>query len=379
MKKKKVLFIDRDGTIIKEPIGYQIDSFEKVAFLGGAISALKIINSWKEYEFVLVTNQDGLGTAVFPYESFAGPHQLMVSVLNSEGIYFSEECIDRSFPEDNAPTRKPRTGMLLNYFSEEYDLENSFVIGDRMTDVELAKNLGCKAFLFSGTETLALNELTVSEKKIEEFIQRKVTNWTELVADLRLGIRKVEFSRVTAETNCTIELDLDGTGVANISTGIHFFDHMLEQIARHGQMDLKIEMKGDLEIDEHHTIEDTALTFGQVIDKALGSKRGIERYGFALPMDDCFASCAIDFGGRAELIWDVDLKREFVGKMPTEMVQHFFKSFCFTARCNIYIKAIGENEHHKVEAIFKAFAKAILMAKRRTENLDILPTTKNEL
>lgn len=376
---KKVLFIDRDGTIIKEPEGYQIDAFSKLAFVENAISALKTIVSWKEYELVLVTNQDGLGTEVFPFESFEGPHQLMLSVLKSEGIEFTEECIDRSFPEDNAPTRKPRTGMLTKYFSDEYDLANSFVIGDRYTDVELAKNLGCKAFFIKGQENLALSELENSQTELDQFIARKVSNWTEIVADLRLGTRKVEINRKTAETDCSISLDLDGDGTTSISTGIAFFDHMLDQIARHGQMDLTLKMNGDLEIDEHHTIEDTALTLGQAFDKALGSKRGIERYGFALPMDDCFATCAIDFGGRAELIWEVELQREYVGKMPTEMVKHFFKSFCFSARCNIYIKAIGENEHHKVEAIFKAFAKALLMAKRRTENLDFFPTTKNEL
>ncbi len=377
--KKKVLFIDRDGTIIREPEGFQIDSFEKLAFLDGAISALKTIVSWNEYELVLVTNQDGLGTELFPYEDFIGPHKLMLSILESEGICFSEECIDRSFPTDNSPNRKPQTGMLIKYFSDEYDLENSFVIGDRWTDVELAKNLGCKAFLIQVEEIEAGGELQFSKMELEKSIRRKVTNWQELIADLRLGVRKIEVRRATAETNCSIVLDLDGTGISRIDTGIAFFDHMLDQLARHGQMDLELQMTGDLEIDEHHTIEDTALTLGMAIDKALGSKRGIERYGFSLPMDDCFASCAIDFGGRPELIWDVELKREFVGKLPTEMIQHFFKSFCFTARCNIYIQAIGENEHHKIESVFKAFAKAILMAKRRNGNWDLLPTTKNEL
>jgi len=377
--KKKVLFIDRDGTIIKEPIGFQIDAFEKLTFLEGVISALKTIVSWNEYELVLVTNQDALGTTVFPYEDFIGPHQLMLNILSGEGIQFAEECIDRSVPSDNSPNRKPRTGMLTNYFSDEYDLENSFVIGDRWTDVELAKNLGCKAFLIQAEEIEVGAELQFSKQELEQFISRKVENWTQLVADLRLGVRKVEVQRKTAETDCFISLDLDGTGVAEINTGIAFFDHMLDQIARHGQLDLELKMNGDLEIDEHHTIEDTALTLGMAMDKALSSKRGIERYGFCLPMDDCFATCAIDFGGRPELIWDVEFNREFVGKLPTEMVQHFFKSFCFTARCNIYIKAIGENEHHKVESIFKAFAKAILMAKRRSGNFDFLPTTKNEL
>jgi imidazoleglycerol-phosphate dehydratase/histidinol-phosphatase len=377
--KKKLLFIDRDGTIIKEPVGYQIDSFQKLAFLDGAISALKTVVSWNEYDLVLVTNQDALGTDVFPYEDFIGPHNLMLDVLRSEGITFSEECIDRSVHADNAPTRKPRTGMLTKYFSDEYDLANSFVIGDRWTDVELAFNLGCKAYLLTTQEIEVGSELSCTREQLESVIARKVGNWNDLLADLRLGVRQVTVQRTTAETYCQIVLDLDGTGKSAINTGIDFFDHMLDQIARHGQMDLSIQMKGDLQIDEHHTIEDTALTLGQAIDKALGSKRGIERYGFSLPMDDCFATCAIDFGGRAELIWDVELKREYVGKLPTEMVKHFFKSFCFTARCNIYIQAIGENEHHKIESIFKAFAKAILMAKRRSGNLDLLPTTKNEL
>ena len=377
--RKKLLFIDRDGTIIKEPAGYQIDSFQKLAFLDGVISALRTVVSWNEYELVMVTNQDALGTPIFPYEDFIGPHNLMLDILRSEGITFSEECIDRSVPADNAPTRKPRTGMLTKYFSEEYDLENSFVIGDRWTDVELAYNLGCKAYFLTTKDIEVGSELSCTHEQLESVIARKVTNWNDLVADLRLGVRKVTVQRKTAETDCKIELDLDGTGKSTIRTGIDFFDHMLDQLARHGQMDLSIQMNGDLNIDEHHTIEDTALTLGQAIDKALGSKRGIERYGFSLPMDDCFATCAIDFGGRAELIWDVELKREYVGKLPTEMVKHFFKSFCFTARCNIYIQAIGENEHHKVESIFKAFAKAILMAKRRSGNLDLLPTTKNEL
>lgn len=377
--KKKVIFIDRDGTIIQEPEGYQIDSYSKLRFLEGAISALKTIVSWNEYALVLVTNQDGLGTDVFPYDDFIGPHQLMLDILQGEGITFLEECIDRSFPEENSPNRKPRIGMLTKYLSEEYDLNNSFVIGDRWTDVELAKNLGCKAFLIQTQVIEVGRELQFSQEELEAVIQRKVTNWVDLISDLRLGVRKISIRRTTAETDCSVILDLDGTGVSKITTGIAFFDHMLDQIARHGQLDLALTMNGDLNIDEHHTIEDTALTLGQAMDQALGSKRGIERYGFCLPMDDCYATCAIDFGGRPELVWEVELKREFVGGLPTEMVKHFFKSFCFTARCNIYIQAIGENEHHKVEAIFKAFAKAVLMAKRRSGNLDLLPTTKNEL
>nr|WP_294861234.1 bifunctional histidinol-phosphatase/imidazoleglycerol-phosphate dehydratase HisB [uncultured Fluviicola sp.] len=377
--KKKLIFIDRDGTIIKEPIDYQVDSYVKLKFLEGVISALKTIVSWNEYALVLVTNQDGLGTEAYPYENFIGPHQLMLDILESEGITFLEECIDHSFPEENSPNRKPRIGMLTKYLSGEYDLENSFVIGDRWTDVELAKNLGCKAFLIQTQAIEVGSELQFSEQELEKEIQRKVTNWSDLIADLRLGVRKATIRRTTAETDCSVILDLDGTGVSKINTEIDFFDHMLDQLARHGQLDLELTTRGDLHIDEHHTIEDTALTLGQAIDQVLSSKRGIERYGFCLPMDDCYATCAIDFGGRPELIWDVELKREYIGKMPTEMVKHFFKSFCFTARCNIYIQAIGENEHHKIESVFKAFAKAVLMAKRRSGNLDILPTTKNEL
>lgn len=377
--KQKVLFIDRDGTIIREPEGYQVDSFEKLRFVDGAISALKTIVSWQEYELVLVTNQDGLGTECFPYSDFIGPHQLMLDTLAGEGIVFAEEYIDRSFPEAGSPNRKPGTGMLTAYFSEAYDLENSFVIGDRWTDVELAKNLGCCAFLLQTGDIDVSAELSVSTEALVPFLRRAAPDWNTLIADLRLGVREITMQRSTSETDCRITLDLDGGGVSDIQTGIGFLDHMLDQVARHGQLDLKIRMTGDLHIDEHHTVEDTALTFGMAIDQALGSKRGIERYGFCLPMDDCFALCAIDFGGRPELIWDVELKREYLGTLPLEMVKHFFKSFCYTARCNIYIQASGENDHHKVESVFKAFAKALLMAKRRSGNFELLPTTKNEL
>lgn len=377
--KQKLLFIDRDGTIIREPEGYQIDRFEKLSFLDGAISALKTIASWKEYQFIMVTNQDGLGTAAFPEEDFRGPQELMLDILKSEGVEFNAIYIDRSFPEDNAPTRKPRIGMLTEYLNDQYDLEQSFVIGDRMTDVELAKNLGCKAFLLSGAADLGVGELSVSEQELEKNIERRVENWEQLLTFLRLGIRKVEISRTTAETDCRIVLDLDGTGKSDCKTGISFFDHMLDQIARHGQLDLSVQMSGDLQVDEHHTVEDTAIVLGQAIDKALGSKRGIDRYGFQLPMDECKASCAIDFGGRADLIWKASFTREYVGHLPTEMVKHFFKSFCLSAKCNIYLEVEGENDHHKVEALFKAFAKALLMAKRRQAGYDELPTTKNEL
>ena len=278
--KQKMLFIDRDGTLIKEPIGYQVDSYSKLQFLEGVISALKTIVSWNEYELVMVTNQDGLGTESFPFEDFEGPHQLMLDILKSERIVFSEVLIDRSFPEEQSPNRKPRTGMLSKYFSETYDLENSFVIGDRWTDVELARNLGCKAFLLGAQIIECDSELQYSKEELETVIRHKAENWSDLIADLRLGIRKVTVRRTTSETDCRIELDLDGTGISNIQTGIAFFDHMLEQLARHGQMDIELTTNGDLQIDEHHTVEDTALTLGQAIDQALGSKRGIERYGF---------------------------------------------------------------------------------------------------
>lgn len=377
MSGKKVLFIDRDGTILREPEDCRLDDFRKMAFLEGVISALRTIVSWQEYELVLVTNQDGLGTAAFPKESFLGPHTLMLSVLESEGIVFSAQHIDCSFPEEKTPYRKPGTGMLQRYFSAEYDLQNSFVIGDRLTDVELAVNLGCKAFLIAGSEDLGANELTMHPDRLRQALVRKVAVWGEIVADLRLGTRIVRLERRTSETEIYLELDLDGKGTAHINTGIAFLDHMLEQVARHGEMDLRLETKGDLEVDEHHTIEDTAIVFGDAVLQAIGKRNGMERYGFVLPMDDCLAQCAIDFGGRADLIWQAGFKREYIGKMPTEMIPHFFKSFCHAARCNLALKADGVNDHHKAESLFKAFAKALKMAKRRTGNWNEIPTTKN--
>lgn len=377
---KKVLFIDRDGTLILEPpVDYQVDSFEKLAFFPGVFEGLGKIAAELDFELVMVTNQDGLGTDAFPYETFKGPHELMVKTFASEGIVFAEECIDRTFPHEQAETRKPRTGLLTKYFNGEYDLENSFVIGDRLTDVELAKNLGSKAIFIQNEAQLGNDELTVSKGELESVIALKTNSWKEIFTFLRLGQRRVTYARNTNETKIDIELDLDGTGKSNINTGISFFDHMLDQIAKHGQLDLKIEVKGDLEVDEHHTIEDTAIALGECFSKALGNKLGIERYGFYLPMDDCLAHVGIDFGGRNWLVWDATFSREMIGKMPTEMFFHFFKSFTDGAKCNLNIKAEGENEHHKIESIFKAFAKAIKMAKKRDGSLAILPSTKGML
>lgn len=377
---KKVLFIDRDGTLILEPpVDYQVDSFEKLAFFPGVFEGLGKIAAELDFELVMVTNQDGLGTDAFPYDTFKGPHELMVKALASEGIVFAEECIDRSFPHEQAETRKPRTGLLTKYFNGEYDLANSFVIGDRLTDVELAKNLGSKAIFIQNEAQLGNDELSVSQGELEDVIALKTNSWKEIFTFLRLGQRRVTYARNTNETKIDIELDLDGTGKSNIHTGISFFDHMLDQIAKHGQLDLKIEVKGDLEVDEHHTIEDTAIALGECFSKALGNKLGIERYGFYLPMDDCLAQVGIDFGGRNWLVWDASFSREMIGKMPTEMFFHFFKSFTDGAKCNLNIKAEGENEHHKIESIFKAFAKAIKMAKKRDGSLAILPSTKGLL
>lgn len=377
---KKVLFIDRDGTLILEPpVDYQVDSFEKLAFFPGVFEGLGKIAAELDFELVMVTNQDGLGTDAFPYDTFKGPHELMVKALASEGIVFAEECIDRSFPHEQAETRKPRTGLLTKYFNGEYDLENSFVIGDRLTDVELAKNLGSKAIFIQNEAQLGNDELSVSQGELEDVIALKTNSWKEIFTFLRLGQRRVTYARNTNETKIDIELDLDGTGKAKINTGISFFDHMLDQIAKHGQLDLKIDVKGDLEVDEHHTIEDTAIALGECFSQALGNKLGIERYGFYLPMDDCLAQVGIDFGGRNWLVWDASFSREMIGKMPTEMFYHFFKSFTDGAKCNLNIKAEGENEHHKIESIFKAFAKAIKMAKKRDGSLAILPSTKGLL
>jgi imidazoleglycerol-phosphate dehydratase/histidinol-phosphatase len=376
---KKVLFIDRDGTLIKEPADEQTDSFEKLEFYPKVFQGLSKIAKELDFELVLVTNQDGLGTAVYPETTFWPVHNFVMKTLKDEGIVFSEEIIDRTFAKDNQPTRKPNTGLLTKFFSEEYDLANSFVIGDRLTDVELAKNLGAKGIYINDETFLGTDEITVKRSELDEFIALESSDWNAIYEFLKLEERTSGIVRNTNETKIDIQLNLDGTGKSTINTGIAFFDHMLDQIARHGQMDLDIQVKGDLEVDEHHTIEDTAIALGEVFNKALGNKLGIERYGFCLPMDDCLAQVAIDFGGRNWLVWEADFKREMVGKMPTEMFFHFFKSFTDGAKCNLNIKAEGANEHHKIEAIFKAFAKAIKVAVKRDSSKMILPSTKGTL
>ncbi|MCG8795386.1 bifunctional histidinol-phosphatase/imidazoleglycerol-phosphate dehydratase HisB [Tenacibaculum finnmarkense] len=376
---KKVLFIDRDGTLIKEPADEQTDSFEKLEFYPKVFQGLSKIAKELDFELVLVTNQDGLGTAVYPEDTFWPVHNFVMKTLKEEGIIFSEEIIDRTFAKDNQPTRKPNTGLLTKFFSQEYDLANSFVIGDRLTDVELAKNLGAKGIYINDETFLGTDEITVKRSELDDFIALESSDWNAIYEFLKLEERTSEIVRNTNETKIDIKLNLDGTGKSNISTGISFFDHMLDQIARHGQMDLDIQVKGDLEVDEHHTIEDTAIALGEVFNTALSNKLGIERYGFCLPMDDCLAQVAIDFGGRNWLVWDADFKREMIGKMPTEMFFHFFKSFTDGAKCNLNIKAEGDNEHHKIEAIFKTFAKAIKVAVKRDSSKMILPSTKGML
>jgi imidazoleglycerol-phosphate dehydratase/histidinol-phosphatase len=376
---KKVLFIDRDGTLIKEPADEQTDSFEKLVFYPKVFQGLSKIANELDFELVLVTNQDGLGTEVYPESSFWPVHNFVMSTLAEEGIVFTEEIIDVTFAKDNQPTRKPNTGLLTKYFSEDYDLENSFVIGDRLTDVELAKNLGGKGIYINDETFLGTNEITVKREELDDYIALESSDWNAIYEFLKLQERTTSITRNTNETKIKIDLNLDGTGKSKIDTGIAFFDHMLDQIARHGQMDLNIEVKGDLEVDEHHTIEDTAIALGEVFADALGNKLGIERYGFCLPMDDCLAQVAIDFGGRNWMVWEAEFKREMIGKMPTEMFFHFFKSFTDGAKCNLNIKAEGTNEHHKIEAIFKTFAKAIKVAVKRDPEKMILPSTKGML
>lgn len=376
---KKVLFIDRDGTIIKETIDQQIDAFEKMIFYPKCIPFLSKIAKELEYELVMITNQDGLGTASFPEATFWPVHNFIMKTYENEGVVFDKVFIDKTFPYENTTTRKPGTGLLTEYFSKDYDLENSFVIGDRLTDVELAKNLGAKAIFINDNTNLGTGEISVKQEELQSFIALETNDWEKIYAFLKLKNRIASIIRKTNETDIQINLNLDGTGKSNIKTGLAFFDHMLDQIARHGQMDLEIEVKGDLEVDEHHTIEDTAIALGEVFNQALGNKLGIERYGFTLPMDDCLAQVAIDFGGRNWLVWEAEFKREKIGEMPTEMFFHFFKSFTDGAKCNLNIKAEGTNEHHKIEAIFKAFAKAIKMAVKRDAEKMILPSTKGML
>lgn len=373
---KKVLFIDRDGTLIKEPADEQIDAFEKLEFYPKALFYLSKIAVELDFEWVMVTNQDGLGTASFPEETFWPVHNFVVKTFENEGVKFDDILIDRTFPKDNAPTRKPKTGLLTRYFSADYDLENSFVIGDRLTDVELAKNLNAKAIFINNQTNLGMDEVSAKHAELQKYMALETDNWEQIYTFLKLQTREAELHRKTNETDIYIKLNLDGTGKSDIQTGIEFFDHMLDQLARHGQMDLDIRVKGDLQVDEHHTIEDTAIALGEVFARALGNKLGIQRYGFCLPMDDCLAQVAIDFGGRNWLVWDAGFKREMIGKMPTEMFYHFFKSFTDGAKANLNIKAEGTNEHHKIEAIFKAFAKAIKASVKRDAEKMILPTTK---
>lgn len=374
-----VLFIDRDGTLIKEPADEQIDSFEKLEFYPKVFQYLSKIAKELNFEIVMITNQDGLGTDVYPEDTFWPVHNFVLKTFESEGVIFKEQFIDRTFAKDNAPTRKPNTGLLTKYFSEPYDLKNSFVIGDRLTDVELAKNLGAKGIFINDNTNLGTDEVTVNNNELEQHTAIETNDWEEIYRFLKSTERVGSIERNTNETKIKIDLNLDGTGKSNIDTGIAFFDHMLDQIARHGQLDLNIKVDGDLEVDEHHTIEDTAIALGEVFAKTLGNKLGIERYGFSLPMDDCLAQVAIDFGGRNWLVWEAEFKREMIGKMPTEMFYHFFKSFTDGAKCNLNIKVEGTNEHHKIEAIFKAFAKAIKMAVKQDVEKMILPSTKGVL
>ncbi|MBL0201980.1 MAG: bifunctional histidinol-phosphatase/imidazoleglycerol-phosphate dehydratase HisB [Chitinophagaceae bacterium] len=379
---KKVLFIDRDGTLIKEaPPTYQLDDFSKLEFYPDMFYYLRRIAKELNFELVMVTNQDGLGTASFPEENFWPVQNLLMKSLANESVIFEEVIIDKTLPADNAPTRKPGTALLSNYINNsDYDLANSYVIGDRITDMQLAKNLNCKGLWLNIDPALGLTEIndTIDDLR-KKVIVLETTGWADIYNYLKLPPRIVTHQRNTNETKITVELNLDGTGKANNKTGLPFFDHMLDQIARHANIDLAITCKGDLHIDEHHSIEDTGIALGEALAKALGDKKGIERYGFLLPMDDCLAQVAIDFGGRSWIVWEAAFKREKIGEMPTEMFFHFFKSFSDAAKCNLNIKAEGENEHHKIESIFKGFARTIKMAVKRDVNNDSLPSTKGVL
>ncbi|WP_207493979.1 bifunctional histidinol-phosphatase/imidazoleglycerol-phosphate dehydratase HisB [Aridibaculum aurantiacum] len=378
---KRVLFIDRDGTIINEaPPTYQIDDFSKLEFYPYMFTYLTKIAAELDYELVMVSNQDGLGTDAFPESTFTPVHDFIMKALENEGIHFSAVHIDRSFPHEGLDTRKPSIGMLKDYLDKEkYDLENSYVIGDRITDVQLAKNLACKAIWLNNDPSLGGGEIADAVEALREVVAMETTEWKAIYEFLKQGLRVVEHERYTHETKISIKLNLDGTGKADIATGLGFFDHMLDQIARHGKLDMTVHAKGDLHIDEHHTIEDTGIALGEAFAKALADKRGMERYGFALPMDEAEAKVLVDFGGRNWLVWNAEFKREKIGEMPTEMFFHFFKSFSDAAKCNLNIECKGDNEHHKIEAIFKAFAKAIRMAVKRDPFSNHLPTTKGLL
>ena len=375
---KKILFIDRDGTLVNEPKDYQLDSFEKLSFYPKVFNYLSKIYNELDYKLIVVTNQDGLGTDSFPYKNFTPVNDFIIKSFENEGVVFDNICIDNSFPEDNSANRKPSTGMIKKYLNnKDYDIDNSFVIGDRLTDMELAKNISCSGIFIDNDADLGKSE--VKDVDLDNVIKLKTKSWEEIYTFLKKQNRTSNIHRVTGETNVFVELNLDGSGKSDIKTGISFFDHMLEQLSKHSGVDLIIDTKGDLNVDEHHTIEDTGITLGKAFFEALGKKIGIERYGFCLPMDDCLAQVSIDFGGRNWIEWDVEFKREMIGKMPTEMFFHFFKSFSDSAKANINIKADGLNEHHKIESIFKAFAKSIKAAIKRDKDKMILPSTKGEL
>ena len=375
---KRALFIDRDGTLVVEPpVDYQLDSFEKMEFVPGVIRNLAFIAEKLDYEFVMVTNQDGLGTNSFPTETFVGPHELMLKTFAGEGITFDDIVIDVTFEHENKPTRKPGTALLGKYTSGDYDLAGSYVIGDRLTDMQLAHNLGAKGILLTADAIKA--EADIAAAALADDVALVATSWSRIADYLRGGSRTAHISRVTNETSIDVKVDLDGSGRCNISTGIGFFDHMLDQLGRHSGIDLAVKVKGDTWVDEHHTIEDTAIAIGEALLKALGDKRGIERYGFVLPMDDCQCTVALDFGGRPWLVWDAQFSREKIGDMPTEMFLHFFKSLSDSARMNLYVSARGENEHHKIEGIFKALARSIRCAIRRDVFRYELPSTKGML
>ena len=369
---KRVLFIDRDGTIVVEPSDEQLDSFDKLKFVPGVFRSLTFLRQHTDYEFVMASNQDGLGTSSYPEADFWPTQNFILNTLKGEGVEFSDILIDRHFPQDNAPTRKPGTGMFGKYMTDEYDLASSYVIGDRATDVELARNLGCRAILLQDSADGLSDEL-------KSVCALCTADWWKVAEYIFAGDRRASAHRATKETDILVELNIDGTGQCDISTGLGFFDHMLEQIGRHGGMDLTVKVKGDLYVDEHHTIEDTGIVLGECIRKALGDKRGIERYGYALPMDDCMAQVVLDFGGRSWLVWDAQFKREKIGEMPTEMFLHFFKSLSDAAAMNLNIQAQGDNEHHKIEAIFKAFARALKQAVRRDIWNYTLPSSKGVL
>lgn len=376
---KKLLILDRDGTIIKEPKDEQIDSFDKLEFYPKAISVLSKIAKLNEFDFIMITNQDGLGTEAFPEDDFWPVQNFIVKTLANEGILFKDILIDKTFPHENANTRKPKTGLLKPYLNNKYDLKNSLVIGDRLTDIELAKNIGSQGIYINNSRGLGDDELSENRSALQQHIQLETQSWTRIFEFIQLGYRTSEIKRHTKETKIHIKLNLDGTGRFSSQTGLSFFDHMLEQLSRHALVDLDIKVDGDLNVDEHHSIEDTAIALGDAFKKALGNKLGLERYGFYLPMDDALAQVGIDFGGRAWLVWEANFKREYVGDMPTEMFMHFFKSFADAAQVNLNIKAEGQNEHHKIEAIFKAFARAIKAAIRRDAGKQILPSTKGSL